>query len=336
MSLFLIQTNTWGQVVRKDKITTRIFVVDCLLTDKANDFFEIYEYHDDWEYPIHNVYSNYYSVESHFYRCYTAVEWVNSNNEKVKPDISFIVGKTGWILNDCSFLNCSIDILEAEAVDDTTLPDILIEKKCWLIETSLDSINYESLGVTYNIEMISYLLARHNIEITYPPDFDIDSISGIWEALTYWRLQTTHPAYSKQIAELNLKLMNFLTQSHHSQDRQTINIILQAWHTQPQSEQKLSNIARYEKRLAQCLVIEPIQNKIATLKTLTKSRPLLAREQVELEILQGILAAQTEAEIETIISQIKATPTDAELRKILTAQAEARRSLIVDNNIEGI
>lgn len=75
-----------------------------------------------------------------------------------------------------------------------------------------------------------------------------------------------------------------------------------------------------------------LPSRITALETLRKSRPLLAREQVELQILQGILAAQTEAEIDTIISQIKATPTDAELRKILTAQAEARRSLIVDKN----
>lgn len=108
---------------------------------------------------------------------------------------------------------------------------------------------------------------------------------------------------------------------------------LAEWRALPDTYyEKQEKIAEKERLLAQLLVTEPIENKITALKTLTKSRPLLAREQVELQILQGILAAQTEAEINTIISQIKATPTDAELRKILTAQAEARRSLIVDKN----
>jgi hypothetical protein len=109
---------------------------------------------------------------------------------------------------------------------------------------------------------------------------------------------------------------------------------LAEWRALPDTYyEKQEKIAEKEKLLAQLLVTEPIENKITALETLTQSRLLLAREQVELEILQGILAAQTEAEIDTIISQIKATPTDAELRKILTAQAEACRSLIINNNI---
>jgi hypothetical protein len=78
---------------------------------------------------------------------------------------------------------------------------------------------------------------------------------------------------------------------------------------------------------------EKIMPKIAALETLTKSRPLLAREQLELESLQSILAARDIAEIDAILAKISNMPTDAELRKRLIAQAEAKRDLIVDNNI---
>jgi hypothetical protein len=97
--------------------------------------------------------------------------------------------------------------------------------------------------------------------------------------------------------------------------------------------QKQENIAEKERLLAQYLVIEPMQNKIAALKTLIKSRPLLAREQLELESLQSILAARDIAEIDALWAKISNTPTDAELRKRLIAQAQAKRDLIVDNNI---
>lgn len=73
--------------------------------------------------------------------------------------------------------------------------------------------------------------------------------------------------------------------------------------------------------------------RIAALQTLTKSRPLLAREQLELESLQSILAARDIAEIDALWAKISNAPTDAELRKRLIAQAEAKRDLIVDNNI---
>jgi hypothetical protein len=78
---------------------------------------------------------------------------------------------------------------------------------------------------------------------------------------------------------------------------------------------------------------EKIMPKIAALQTLTKSRPLLAREQLELESLQSILAARDIAEIDALVAKISNTPTDAELRKRLIAQAEAKRDLILDNNI---
>ena len=108
---------------------------------------------------------------------------------------------------------------------------------------------------------------------------------------------------------------------------------LAEWRALPDTYfEKQEKIAEKERLLAQYLVIEPMQNKIDALKTLTKSRPLLAREQLQLEILQSILDAQDEATINAILAKIAQTPTDAELRKILSTQAEAKRDLIIDNN----
>jgi hypothetical protein len=109
---------------------------------------------------------------------------------------------------------------------------------------------------------------------------------------------------------------------------------LAEWRALPDTYyEKQEKIAEKERLLARYLVIEPMENKIAALKTLIKSRPLLAREQLELESLQSILAARDIAEIDALWAKISNTPTDAELRKRLIAQAEAKRDLIVDNNI---
>jgi hypothetical protein len=109
---------------------------------------------------------------------------------------------------------------------------------------------------------------------------------------------------------------------------------LAEWRALPDTYyQKQEKIAEKERLLARYLVIEPMENKIAALKTLIKSRPLLAREQLELESLQSILAARDIAEIDALWAKISNTPTDAELRKRLIAQAQAKRDLIVDNNI---
>ena len=108
---------------------------------------------------------------------------------------------------------------------------------------------------------------------------------------------------------------------------------LAEWQALPDAAfRKKEEIVFFEKKIQKYSVTEPIQKKITALQNLRQSRPLLAREQLQLEILQSILDAQDEATINAILAKIAQTPTDAELRKILSTQAEAKRDLIIDNN----
>jgi hypothetical protein len=65
----------------------------------------------------------------------------------------------------------------------------------------------------------------------------------------------------------------------------------------------------------------PAENKIYALQTLAKSRPLLAREQLELEMLPKILAVKTKAD--ALIQQLQKTPTDTQIRELLIKQLKA-------------
>lgn len=81
---------------------------------------------------------------------------------------------------------------------------------------------------------------------------------------------------------------------------------------------------------AQKYLAEQISPKIEKIRELASQRPLLAREQLELDILQKILQAENLSDIDLIIDNLKQTPTDTELRQRLLEKAAVKRNILLE------
>jgi hypothetical protein len=81
---------------------------------------------------------------------------------------------------------------------------------------------------------------------------------------------------------------------------------------------------------AQKYLAEQISPKIEKLRELASQRPLLAREQLELDILQKILQSENLTDIDLIIDNLKQTPTDTQLRQRLLEKAAVKRNILLE------
>lgn len=84
---------------------------------------------------------------------------------------------------------------------------------------------------------------------------------------------------------------------------------------------------------AQTYLAEQLSPKIDKLRNIAQSRPLLAREQLELDTLTSVLSCNSLADIDLIINNLQHTPTDPDLRQRLLLQAQNKRHILVEKQI---
>lgn len=330
-----IKINTWGKFVDNEGKTGRLIIEN--VADKFD--FRLYKYYDNQNAVFDEWLENIGFIEFALMEQFTTVTWETQNFDDKITVPYFLPDKTGKISTASNCIYSNFDIIICQVFTDShekenyNIPE---KTPAWLISIKNIDSKIKHNHLIIQDSTMYYFFQFYNIKIDFPNYFDLESVEGLLSAIFYWQNYiVTYDYAQKEI----FSLINALTQKIATSvdgielDAKIVKSILAAWHTQPESVQKSINITQYEKLLAKYSLTEPAENKIAALQTLTKSRPLLVREQLELETLQSILAAQDTSTIDALLTKISNTPTEPELRKKLIAQAQAKRDLIVDDNI---
>jgi len=321
-----VKINTWGSFIDTDGKKGRL-----IINPKPNTFhFWLYMYYDGEPYPFDEWLEKVGFIEFALIERFTNVIWENTDTDEIINMPYFMPDKSGKIAGSGKYENCQIIFYQVfTSISDEENYNIPENTPAWLIDISSNCGNIKHSEFIIQPSTVAYFFELYDIKIDYPIYFDLKSIDGILSAIAYWKnyVLTYIPA-QKELTILVDALAQKLSSNSIVLDAKIIKNILAAWHTQPESERKSLNIAHYEKLLAQYLVIEPLQNKIATLKTLSQSRPLLAREQYERDTLQKILTIASLNDISILAEEISRQAIDPELKKRLLSIAEEKKRIL--------
>lgn len=327
-----LKINTWGNFIDKKGKKGRVAIenlpnaLDFRIYQDAEDRLANEMIVDEW---LANVGYAEYSLVEYF----SSVTWEEVENDVVKNAKTpcFMPDKQGYIATALRYEHQKISVLHILTDEDDELKyNIPINTAAWLI--IIENERGEQLygDVIVQAQTLAYFFELYQLKISYPNYFDLESLDGLLEAINYWQqYEAIYLRANDELIILFSLLAEKLTQTSIPNNIKAVTKVLAAWKMLVDSVDKQKNIACLEQKLKELEVSEPIENQITNLRHLSQCRPLLAREQLALDILAKILTLATAAEADALIAQLEKTPTDAQIREILIAKASSKRALLL-------